>query len=356
MMTANWKRRASLIIALVASASLVSCSANSSAQEGEDGAEYGTEPVVVASWGGSFDEALQEAYFNDFTEETGVEVMLAPADYPRFIAMNEQKASEWNAIDTAGGQVYEWAEDGVLLEMPGEVEPSDLVSDGFSSYLPGAYLTSFVMVYRTDAFDTPPTSWADFWDVEKFPGKRAAVATHDALVDSVLLADGVAPEDLYPLDFDRGLDLLTDLQPNLSLTGSYAELRQSIETGQVDLALMPSGSAAHSAIESDGTIEIVWTDNLMGSGGFPFSTYGPNEPAALKLMEYMQDPKRQAEFTNISYYGSASSAAEKFIDPKLLPYMSTYSENYDQAILIDEAGSMEFQDEYIDRFSEWLAG
>ena len=34
--------------------------------------------------------------------------------------------------------------------------------------------TSVVLIYRTDVFgDKGPKTWADFWNVEKFPGRRA---------------------------------------------------------------------------------------------------------------------------------------------------------------------------------------
>jgi spermidine/putrescine-binding protein len=63
---------------------------------------------------------------------------------------------------------------------------------------------AFTIGYNTEVFaDDHPTSWAEFFDTEKFPGKRGfwKYAT-GAMFEAALLADGVAPEDLYPLDID----------------------------------------------------------------------------------------------------------------------------------------------------------
>lgn len=323
---------------------------------GGGGSDSGTstEPVVVASWGGYFDDALQEAYFDDFTAETGIEVVIAPNDWARFTAMSEAKSSEWNSLDVGGALTTEWIEKDFVAELPADVPRSDLLDPAIADHMAGGYFNSFVIVYRKDAFPEPVMNWADVWDTERFPGKRAIVGLHEGFAEIALMADGVPADELFPLDFDRAFAKLGELKPELLITEGYAELRQAVDTGQVDIAIMPSGSAAQSVLASDGALEISWEQNVISEGGFPMSGYGPNQEGFEQLLAYMQDPERQAEFTNLSYYGSASSEAAEFIDPELLPFVTTYEPNIEQGVRPDYEWLAANTDEYVDRFSEWL--
>lgn len=339
-------------IALVSVTALAGCSADGGDSDGGGATD---QPVVVASWGGTFDEGLQQAYFDAFTEETGIEVVIATADTARFIAMNEAGASEWNSIDSGGPLISDWAEEGYLDELPEGVSRSDLVeNDVVADHVAGAYLNSFVIVYREDAYPEAPQGWADFWDVEKFPGKRAISNYYEGIAEAAVLADGVTPEDVYPLDLDRAFEKLDELKPNITVVDGFAALRQAIQTGQVDMALLPSGSAATSVMDTPG-LAISWEQNILSVGGFPISSTGPNPGGYAQLVEFMQDPERQAEFTNISFYGSAMSEAAEFIDPEILPYTTTYEENFNKAVKPDYEWLADNVDEYVDRFSEWLA-
>src|SRR6266700_2425004 len=62
---------------------------------------------------------------------------------------------------------------------------------------------SSVLAYSQKTFPKDaPNSWVDFWDVKKFPGRRALRNHPIATLEAALMADGVAPDKLYPLDVD----------------------------------------------------------------------------------------------------------------------------------------------------------
>ena len=61
----------------------------------------------------------------------------------------------------------------------------------------GSYTLSMVICYNKKKWpgDHHPKSWADFWDVEKFPGRRGVRRTPPIwTIDAALLADGVKEE------------------------------------------------------------------------------------------------------------------------------------------------------------------
>jgi spermidine/putrescine-binding protein len=53
------------------------------------------------------------------------------------------------------------------------------------------------MAYNADKLKTAPTSWADFWDTKTFPGKRGLRKGAKYTLEFALMADGVAPKDVY---------------------------------------------------------------------------------------------------------------------------------------------------------------
>ena len=55
--------------------------------------------------------------------------------------------------------------------------------------------------------DDKPTTLADFFDTEKFPGKRGLRKSPKANLEMALIADGVAPDEVYAtLETDEGVE------------------------------------------------------------------------------------------------------------------------------------------------------
>ena len=64
-----------------------------------------------------------------------------------------------------------------------------------------------VLTYNTARLPNGRTSWADFWDVVKYPGKRGLKYAPEWTLEVALLADGVAPGDVNAvLNTQAGVD------------------------------------------------------------------------------------------------------------------------------------------------------
>jgi spermidine/putrescine-binding protein len=111
----------------------------------------------------------------------------------------------------------------------GLAEPIDGKIIDRSKFLPQAQMShvfsasaySTVIAYRPDAFPNgTPKSWADFWDVKKFPGPRSLRNHPVDNLEAALMADGVAPEKIYPIDIDRAFRKLDEIHKNIAVTAS----------------------------------------------------------------------------------------------------------------------------------------
>src|SRR5262249_4315994 len=153
-------------------------------------------------------------FFEPFEKETGIKVIPA-ADVPVGAIRTSVIAGApvYDVVDISGGEVDGMVRDNMLekidysLFRPGDTQNYTLIPAG--EYTPPSISYSLVMAYDEGAFGAnPPTTWADMWNVARFPGKRALYdAGTDifagAVFETALMADGVDPKSLYPIDFTR---------------------------------------------------------------------------------------------------------------------------------------------------------
>lgn len=133
--------------------------------------------IVVNDSGGAMQNAMKKAFYDEFEKRYGIKVVAtSPVDLGKLRAMVQSNNVEWTVTEIGG-------QDAILAEESGLLAPLDLKIIDLSRYpkhtqgrkfvFPkGVYST--VMGYRTDVFkeNNRPQSWADFWDVKKFPGPR----------------------------------------------------------------------------------------------------------------------------------------------------------------------------------------
>ncbi|SDX04701.1 putative spermidine/putrescine transport system substrate-binding protein [Ruegeria halocynthiae] len=109
------------------------------------------------------------------------------------------------------------------LAFEGAVEPIDFSvvnTDGIDGALYAdewiaVFTFATVIGWNTDTVEKAPSNWAEFWDVENFPGARALYNSAQSMLEIALMADGVAPADLYPLDVDRAFEKLEEIKPEV---------------------------------------------------------------------------------------------------------------------------------------------
>ena len=97
--------------------------------------------------------------------------------------------------------------------------------------------------------DKAPKTWADFWDVKKYPGKRGLLYRAEQTIEVALMADGVEPKDAMkvlaaPGGVERAFKKLAELKPHINWWKSGDELMQNILTGDVVMTFAWNGRVA----------------------------------------------------------------------------------------------------------------
>jgi len=231
-----------------------------------------TRAMNFLTWGGRFGTGARRAFSDPFTAATNIAINdIPPYNFGRFVTALQNNNPE--NLDLA------WFSD--------EIEPARAGAMGLLeridySLLPNApkglssarqdfavspYVTTYQIGYRTDRWQTRPESWVDFWDVRRFPGPRSLGTNVMGVLEAALMADGVAPDALYPLDEERAYRKLAEIKRHIRLfhpTAAAQPMRQMLYQG--DIAMTLSWSADFIAQRVAGRpIDVVW------NGGFYFS-------------------------------------------------------------------------------------
>jgi putative spermidine/putrescine transport system substrate-binding protein len=322
---------------------------------GGDERKITSKSVVYAFFGGDFGKAQQTIMLDTFADKYGVKVLTPPTDSARVRLMAERGKSQWDVTDSDGFVAAEWVNLDLLEKLPSWVTRCDLVDEDLRDYLSAAYVFSFVQGYVKSSFDGGgPQNWRDFWDVKKFPGKRTLPKYFSSVYEAALMADGVAPDALYPVDIDRALAKLDEIRDNVLFYDSYGQGAQFLAQGSVSIALLPA-SRVHLVGEHGMPTEIVWNEAIQEYAPQPVIKGAPHKDAAFALVDWMSDPKHQADLAIKTLNAPANSAAFDFIPKDVLPKLANSEEHTAVAAVMNVKELSKQYAEMSDRYTKWLA-
>ena len=349
------RRRAAVAgIASLASVVLLAGCAGSPSAESSDGSEPISGEIVWADFGGPTNEARQEIYFDPFTADTGVEVTSVVVNDA---VQNEMMAGEEGDYDaTHVGLDIVYASKDNVIQIPEEYQDQALPED-IRAYAFGTFYVGHAQGYLTSTFpDGGPQTWADFWDVDAFPGKRAwpgSPGSYDSSCEIALLADGVAPDDLYPLDLDRCTEKLDELRPDMVFYSSYPEIQQLLVSGSAAVAMGPSGQYA--ALRNAGEdVTVSWDQAIVAPNVIAIPAKAPNPDAILALVEVFHDPELQAEFAERTNYGPGNPDAYDFIPEDVQDNLVT-APSHTTIVYQDSEVRSTMTEELLNWYTAWLA-
>lgn len=313
-------------VALAAPTLLTSCSSKSGGASAD-----ANKKVVVAQFGGALGDALRKHVFDPFTKETGIEVVTSgPPTTAKVKAMVDSGNVEWDMFGGSLDQIL------VLGEKYFEPYPEaalavDGLDDEFKhSHAMGYYVIGSNMAWNTEMITTPMTSWADFWDLEKFPGKRTMPGTEAGVkpqLEFALLADGVPIESLYPMDLDRAFKAFQRLKPAIpQWWASGAQPGQMLTSKQVSAAAMWIGRI-DSLRKSGAPIGFTFNQGLLETGMWLVPKGAPNAAAAFKLASYTTRAEVQARIWGSYLQGPTNSKAFASMDPAWAKQLPTHPDN-----------------------------
>lgn len=222
-------RIAGLGLAATLALTAVGCSSPGS---GGGGAGDVPTSITMVESGGTSGESIKEAYGVPFTKATGVKlVQETPTDLGKLEAMVKSVNVTADLLELGGASVQLAIERDLIEKLDwDDINPDPMNPESKLEYAFGYQTFALYMGARDDA--KPVTTWAEFFDTDRQPGKRAIPAYSTYALPIALLADGVKPEDLYPLDVDRALAFLETVADDLLLWEAASQTPQMLESNE----------------------------------------------------------------------------------------------------------------------------
>jgi putative spermidine/putrescine transport system substrate-binding protein len=315
--------------------------------------------LTLVTFGGDLANAVETAWIDPFEADTGAKVeMTEPTDYAKLKVQVES-----GNVDTDlayADAFFVQANCGTIFE---PLDTSKLVDAGIDERyitndcgLPDI-LASWQIVYdRKQVGGDPPSGWSDFFDTGKYPGKRGIWNfVQGGALEAALLADGVQPDDLYPLDLDRAFRKLDTIKDDIVWTETTGQLTEQLVNEQVALQLT-AGGRAYFAAKDGADIAPVYDQQILFWDNTAVVKGSPDAEAAKQFLYSVAGPERQARMTELTSYGNTSTRAKPKLDALLETYLSTSPEVQESAVLLDQEYWAEHFEEANERWTEWQTG
>lgn len=313
--------------------------------------------LVINASGGSQIASLRQSYINDFEKLTGIKVVdTSPTDFGKLRAMVESGNITWN-ITEIGGQ------DGFRVTQMGLAEPIDEKLIDRTKFLPQAKMShvfspsaySTVMAHRPDAFPKgAPKSWADFWDVVRFPGPRSLRNHPVDNLEAALMADGVEPAKLYPLDVDRAFKKLDQIHKYINVWWTTGQQpAQLLVDKEVVLATGWNGRF-YDIIRKGAPVALEWTGGILKQGSWVVPKGSKDQYWSWKLLAMMCDPKRQAANAEVLGYSGMNTESNDHVAAAIRPLLPLHPENLSKQVWLDQEWWTKNGSEMGERWNKWM--
>jgi putative spermidine/putrescine transport system substrate-binding protein len=335
--------------------------------------------LTVMSWGGAYGAAQTEAHVKPWSAATGFPAKMIDSDNPAQPVKAQVEAGNVT-IDVAS---LEYA-DAIRLCDEGVLEKIDIAmlpagTDGTPAaedFLPGAVtecgvstdIWATVYGYDTTKFpaDKAPTTAADFFDLEKFPGKRGVRKGAKAVLEFALMADGVPAADVYkvlatPEGLDRAFKKLDTIKKDVVWWEAGAQPPQLLADGEVVMTTAYNGRLFNAAISEGKPFQIVWDGQIYENEMYSIPKGAPNMEKAKEFIAWSTSTEGlRAQAQHISYGPARKSALKEkllFKDGKteMASHLPTAEANMKNALLSDFQFWVDRDQELNERFNAWLA-
>lgn len=316
--------------------------------------------ITVVNFGGANANAQKKAFYEPF-EKTGTKIIGVEynGEQAKIKAMVDAKKVTWDVVEAESPDVARGCDEGLFekLDYSKIGNKADFVPAAVTECGVGIFVWSTVMAYNGDKLKDGPKTWADFWDIKKYPGKRGMRKGARYNLEFALMADGVKPADVYKVlatkeGADRAFKKLTELKPNIQWWEAGAQPPQFLVAGDVAMTTVYNGRI-DAANREGKNLKISWTGGIYDLDYWVIPKGAPNRDASLKFISFASTPDAQAEYARNIAYGPTNTKALTKLDAKVLADLPTSPANSKDALQFnlkfwaDQGESLE------KRFASW---
>ena len=318
--------------------------------------------LTLAAPGSSLQAATQETFVKPFTTATGIAAQVQSWDggIDTLRAQPKPPDNNWDVVLIDSDTLATGCAEGVFEKLDWSA------IGGKDHYLPqavsdcgvGGFAASLALAWDRDKFPATP-SWADFWDVAKYPGKRGLRRGVQGNLEFALIADGVAPGDVYKVlgtsdGVDRAFRKLDQLKPYIVWWQNGSEATRILASGDVLMTSAPASDLAIVNHTGHHNFAVQWSASLYDVLSWAILKGAPNLRQATQFLYFAGTPAIEARLVRTFGEGGWAKGANDGLPAELAQASPTSAANLNAAVRIDAGFWHDNLAKLRQRFDAWL--
>lgn len=318
----------------------------------------------VTAWGGSTQAAQRKLYYEPYMQQTGVK--LVEDSWSGGVGILRTKIqggnANWDVVQVEVDELHLGCDEGLYEKLDWKALGGEdkFLKEAVNECGVGSALWSTVLMYDADKLKDPPKGWADFWNVQKYPGKRSLRKGAKYTLEFALLADGVPPAELYkvlraPGGVNRAFKKLDELKPHIVWWTAGAQPLQLMASGEVTMTSTYASRAFFARRQENKNYSVVWDGSIWAIDFWVILKGSPNKDNAMKLVAFMTRPEQQRGYPSLAGSSPTNLEAIRLVDPEVAPLVPGYPANMAKAIPVDSEFWTDNADQLNQRFNAWAS-
>jgi len=334
--------------------------------------------VTMVSWGGGYAASQQKAYVDTYNT-ADVNIISYNGGLGEIRAQVESGNVQWDIADVFANEARVGCDEGLFEELDrsifipapdGTSMDDDIMVDVPNKCVVPQIFWSYVPFHLGSTFEgDQPSTLQDFFDVEKFPGKRGIHTWANAIVEMALYADGVAIADLYDvMDTEAGLDRafakLDTIKDDVVFWSSGAKPLELIKSGEVSMSLAYNGRIGAAVLSEGDDFVTVWDGQVIDEEWMVLLKGAPNRAEAINFLVHASTTEQQAGQAHYINYGPMRASALPLIQngepwfhngKTVMEHMPNRDEVMANTIIMDPQWWADNGTEIYERYTAWMA-
>lgn len=319
-----------------------------------------SDELVIVNWGGDAVPAFEGILAKPFAEANPDIYPIVDGAGPssgRIKAMVESGAVVWDVCDRNLPASLELGRQDLLEKVDWNIVDPDKLRDVHrTDWGVGSYLYSFVITWdRSRLGEAPPMTWADFWNTKDFPGTRTLRNNIEGMLEAALMADGVAPEDVYPIDVERALEKVREIKEHTLFWTSGSQSQELFRNEEVVLGNLWHTRSLLLRDETGGRVDFHFNQGILFAGAWIVPKGNPAGAKVWDFVAFAQDPESQVALFRSLGNGPINPEASALVPEELQASDPGNPENFARQLAADSEWYAEHYAEVLNRYTDLIA-
>jgi len=291
--------------------------------------------LTFSSFTGPYMRSQMLGFVRPYEEKTGTRVFVEhyAGGIEEIRDQVESANVVWDVVDLIQSDMLRACDEGLLenletIALPagrdGTPAKDDFVDGALHKCGVGMIVWATAFAYDKSAFgDAVPGKIADFFDTDTYPGPRAIRNDPSVIMEWALIADGVAPQDVYKTletedGVKRALAVMDRIRPGLQLWANGREPVRMLNGKEAVMTSIWATTGAVAAREPGADFAIGWDGRVIEVELFGIPKGSRNKEAAIEFIKFASSTESLASMATYHPNGPARKSSLALLSDDVL--------------------------------------